>query len=192
MQPTPQRTANLDARAITVLAHPLRSRILSALRKGGPSTATTLARTLDTNTGATSYHLRKLAEVNLVEETPDGVGKERWWKPTSDRHHFDATAVGDDPDARAAHDWLQRHYFQMASDQYSHWLDTAQDWPLDWQDASGGSDYVLQLTPARAVAMAEEIEAVLEKYRTMPPATDATASRSIMHMVLFPEGTPPS
>jgi len=191
MQPIPHRTANLDAHAITVLAHPLRSRILSALRKEGASTATALARLLETNTGATSYHLRKLAEVKLVEETPEGVGKERWWKPTTDRHHFDATAVGDDPDAQAAHDWLQRHYFQTASDQYSHWLDTAQEWPLEWQDVAGGSDYVLQLTPARAAAMEKELEAVFEKYRTIDPPTDAATSRTIAHMLLFPEGTPP-
>ena len=192
MQPTPQRTANLDAHSITVLAHPLRSRILSALRKEGASTATALARLLDTNTGATSYHLRKLAEVKLVEETPEGVGKERWWKPTTDRHHFDATAVGDDPDAQAAHDWLQRHYFQIASDQYSHWLDTAQEWPLEWQDVAGGSDYVLQLTPARAAAMEKELEAVFEKYRTMEPPTDETTSRTVAHVLLFPEGAPPA
>ena len=50
----------LDASALRVLAHPLRSRLLSALRRGGPATATELAKTLGTNSGATSYHLRKL------------------------------------------------------------------------------------------------------------------------------------
>ena len=57
----------LDAQAITVLAHPLRSRLVSTLRIGGPATATALARALDTNSGATSYHLRRLAEVGLGE-----------------------------------------------------------------------------------------------------------------------------
>ena len=57
----------LDAEAVRVLAHPLRSRLLSALRLHGPATATELADRLDTNTGATSYHLRKLESVGLVE-----------------------------------------------------------------------------------------------------------------------------
>ena len=49
-----------------MLAHPLRSRLLDELRLSGPATATTLAAVLHTNSGATSYHLRKLAEVALV------------------------------------------------------------------------------------------------------------------------------
>ncbi|MFT4284363.1 MAG: helix-turn-helix domain-containing protein, partial [Protaetiibacter sp.] len=53
----------LDARAVRVLAHPLRSRILGRLRLHGPATATELATELQTNTGATSYHLRALESV---------------------------------------------------------------------------------------------------------------------------------
>ena len=45
----------LDAGALRVLAHPLRSRLLSTLRVGGPATATDLAAQLGTNSGATSY-----------------------------------------------------------------------------------------------------------------------------------------
>jgi predicted ArsR family transcriptional regulator len=63
-------TLRLDAHALKVLAHPLRSRLLRALRVDGPATATALAATLGTNTGATSYHLRKLASVGLVPERP--------------------------------------------------------------------------------------------------------------------------
>ena len=59
----------LDARALKTLAHPLRSRLLSALRIGGPRTATDLAAELGTNSGATSYHLRKLESVGLVTDT---------------------------------------------------------------------------------------------------------------------------
>src|SRR4029453_9584821 len=47
---------------------------LTALRVGGPATATALARSLDTNTGATSYHLRKLASVGLAGEAEEGGG----------------------------------------------------------------------------------------------------------------------
>jgi len=167
--------AHLDARAITVLAHPIRSRILGLLRQNGPSTATTLAEQLETNTGATSYHLRKLAEVGLVEETgqpspgePGRGGRQRWWKPTTERHSFVASSVAGDPDAEAAHNWLERHYFQILADQYGAWLDTSRDWPLDWQDASGHSDFMLTLSPSRARALSAELADVLERYRTMP------------------------
>ncbi|WP_428995029.1 helix-turn-helix domain-containing protein [Kribbella qitaiheensis] len=40
----------------------MRNRMLGLLRVHGPATATTLAERLGVNTGATSYHLRQLAE----------------------------------------------------------------------------------------------------------------------------------
>ena len=52
----------LDTTSVKVLAHPLRSRLLGALRLGGPATATALAARLATNSGAASYHLRRMAE----------------------------------------------------------------------------------------------------------------------------------
>jgi DNA-binding transcriptional ArsR family regulator len=74
MTTQPPTILRLDPGALKILAHPLRSRLLTALRLHGPATATELATTLATNTGATSYHLRKLASVGLVEET-DGERK---------------------------------------------------------------------------------------------------------------------
>ncbi len=67
----------LDAAALKVLAHPLRPRLLGTLRIGGPATATDLATQLGTNSGATSYHLRRLESVGLVTDTGDGEGKRR-------------------------------------------------------------------------------------------------------------------
>ena len=65
--------------AVHVLAHPLRTRLLGLLRTAGPSTATALAAKLGTNSGATSYHLRRLESVGLVTDTGTGKGKERVW-----------------------------------------------------------------------------------------------------------------
>ncbi|WP_197429671.1 ArsR/SmtB family transcription factor, partial [Auraticoccus cholistanensis] len=73
----------LDASSLRVLAHPLRSRLLSALRTGGPATATDLASRLGTNTGATSYHLRKLESVGLVVDTEEGEGRRRLWRAST-------------------------------------------------------------------------------------------------------------
>ncbi|HUG84474.1 MAG TPA: helix-turn-helix domain-containing protein, partial [Euzebya sp.] len=81
------RLITLDAKQLTTLAHPLRSRLLTALRQEGPATATPLAKRLGTNSGTTSYHLRKLAEVGLVTDAPDeGDGRDRWWQAASRGH----------------------------------------------------------------------------------------------------------
>ena len=58
-----------------MLAHPLRSRLLAALRRSGPATRDRPGRALGTNSGATSYHLRKLESVGLVADTGEGEGK---------------------------------------------------------------------------------------------------------------------
>jgi DNA-binding transcriptional ArsR family regulator len=69
-----------DADTLRVLAHPLRQRILRTLRRE-PATSARLARELGENTGATSYHLRQLAQHGFIEELPGrGHGRERWWR----------------------------------------------------------------------------------------------------------------
>lgn len=70
-----------DPRALKALAHPLRQEILRRLRRDGVATATSLAAALGENTGATSYHLRQLAEHGFVEDVPERArGRERWWR----------------------------------------------------------------------------------------------------------------
>jgi DNA-binding transcriptional ArsR family regulator len=165
----PFTTLHLDATALRVLAHPLRSRLLTALRTGGPATATTLARALDTNTGATSYHLRKLASVGLVEETDDGRGRERWWRPSTQSHGWTERDIAGDPEAEAASDWLRRHYLHSFVERYEAWLDESERWPLDWRAAAESGDTALRVTPAQLAAFETELLALLDRYRDPSP-----------------------
>ena len=52
--------------ALRALSHPVRLRLLGLLRMDGPSTASALATRLGLNSGATSYHLRQLAQHGFV------------------------------------------------------------------------------------------------------------------------------
>src|SRR5918997_1899165 len=99
------RNIRLDAAAVRDLAHPLRSRLLSALRLHGPATATDLADRLDTNTGATSYHPRKLESVGLVEDTGEGEGKRRQWRAASEYHSWQPSDFAGDDDAETSLGW---------------------------------------------------------------------------------------
>jgi predicted ArsR family transcriptional regulator len=167
MDQTPEpREVRLDTRSVRVLAHPLRSRLLTQLRSEGPATATVLARALDTNTGATSYHLRKLAEVGLVLEEQGGVGRERWWRAA---HEFTTLSLRDvegDPDAEAAFAWLKGEHFQQFVEKAQRWAAAEQGWSLEWREAAGASDSMLELTPEELTAMQQEIWEVAERYRT--------------------------
>src|SRR5450759_5650322 len=97
--PTP--AVHLDRSALAMLAHPLRSRLLDELRLSGPATATTLAAVLHTNSGATSYHLRKLAQAALVVDSGQGRGRQRLWNANTEIRPRDEDP-GDDADAAAA------------------------------------------------------------------------------------------
>ena len=179
----PATLIRLDPRGLKVLAHPLRSRLLTALRSGGPATATALAEALGTNTGATSYHLRKLASVGLVEETGQGRGRERWWRAATEMHSWTERDVAGDPDAEAATDWLRRHYLRYFLDGYQAWLDVQGSWPLDWRDVAGASDYALRISPARLADFQAEFEALFERYREMGP--DELGDERIVQVYLY-------
>ena len=159
------RRTRIDARALRVLAHPLRSRLLGVLRLNGPATATTLARALETNSGATSYHLRKLAEVGLVEEDRGGVGRERVWRAAHDVHGWSVSDFAGDPDAEAAREWLESEYFQVFVDNAQRWAAESPSWPLEWRDAADSSDAVLSLTPDELTSLRQELSEVVERYQ---------------------------
>jgi predicted ArsR family transcriptional regulator len=185
MTEQPPTILRLDSHALQVLAHPLRSRLLTSLRTNGPATATALADALATNTGATSYHLRRLASVGLVEETDQGRGRERWWRAATEMHGWTERDVAADPDGVAAADWLRRYYLRAFIDRYQAWLDAQADWPLEWRDVAGATDVVLRLSPARLAAFEAEFETLCERYRD-EPSTDEAGRQLQVYLYAFP------
>jgi DNA-binding transcriptional ArsR family regulator len=178
-------TVRLDAPALRVLAHPLRSRLLSQLRLHGAATATELAGTLGTNTGATSYHLRKLESVGLVEDTGTGEGKRRVWRASTSSHQWEPSDFVGDEEAEESMTWLTRHYTANLVDRAEHWFQTQRGWPAAWRDALGYGDYGLVVTPEQAQAMREEIEAVLQRYHDAGSA-DPRAVQLLFGALLLP------
>ncbi|MFB9236708.1 helix-turn-helix domain-containing protein [Plantactinospora siamensis] len=171
-----RRRVRLDHRQVRVLAHPLRMRLLGALRVRGPATATALAERLATNTGATSYHLRQLAEVGLVAEAPElGSGRQRWWRAAHEITSWDPSDFDDDPDARAAIEWIQGDQVRILLDQAERWFAAQHDQPSAWRDAAGMGDMLLTLTPDRLEALKAEVFAILTRYHEAPPADGSDA-----------------
>jgi DNA-binding transcriptional ArsR family regulator len=169
----------LDSRAVRVLAHPLRARLLSELRTNGNATATTLASRLETNTGATSYHLRKLAEVNLVVETDEGRGKQRVWAAAQQSHSWTDGDFTDDPDAAAAATWLQQHYWAYMSEKVARWEDVRGEWPVEWRDVAGMSDMMLEMSPPQLRALAKDLEDVIRRHDEAARAAPDPAARRV-------------
>ncbi len=184
-------TVHLHRAALAMLAHPLRSRLLDELRISGPATATTLAAVLHTNSGATSYHLRKLAEVALVVDSGQGAGRRRLWSASTQSRPRDEGPSGDtdDPDARAALAWLARDYLNLFNDRAEQWLDTQDRWPVDWREQVGLSDHLVQVTAGQLAALRNELADVLERYRRVG-AGNPDAKRVSVYLCPLPVDSP--
>jgi DNA-binding transcriptional ArsR family regulator len=201
--PELRSSLRLTSESIKVLAHPLRSRLLTALRAGGPATATALAGHLATNTGATSHHLRQLASVGLVEEVAGGRGRERWWQTTTELHTWDDDDAGDDPDAREAVGWLRAHHLSRLIERAQGWLDHHDGWPREWRRLAGASDYALEMTAPQLEALMTELWALVERHHGAAVTANAhlgdhddlpadqTPHRALLYLYDFPVGEYP-
>lgn len=191
MSTPPVPTVHLDRAALAMLAHPLRSRLLDELRLSGPATATTLAAVLHTNSGATSYHLRKLAQVALVVDSGEGGGRRRLWSASTESRPRDDVPgdEGADADARAALAWLARDYLNLFNDRAEQWLDTQDRWPPQWREQVGLSDHLVQVTSGQLSALRADLEAVLERYRRVG-AGNPDAKRVSVYLCPLPVDSP--
>ncbi|MFF5300721.1 ArsR/SmtB family transcription factor [Streptomyces sp. NPDC013161] len=184
-----RKQRRLDARSLRGLAHPLRMQLLDALRQHGPATASQLAERLGESSGATSYHLRQLAEHGFVEDAPErGKGRERWWQAVDQSIRYDSTDFEDaSPEVRGLtevfiQEGAARHGRELAA-----WLGTRDRWSPAWSSASDMSDATLRLTPDLAAELIGRMHALIDDYRGRVPDKDTPESEQVrIHTHLFP------
>ncbi|KGN34675.1 ArsR family transcriptional regulator [Knoellia sinensis KCTC 19936] len=165
----PRREVVLDATTLKALTHPLRPRILSALRLHGPATASRLAAHLGVNTGATSYHVRQLAEAGfVVEATELGNARDRWWRAAHARTIFDTQ--GADQETSAA-------YLSAVAAGYAENAQRAiaeiATLPPEWEDAGTFSNFTLRLTPDETTELMDAITTLIRSHRSHQGSIDA-------------------
>jgi DNA-binding transcriptional ArsR family regulator len=155
-----------DVRTLKALAHPLRGRLLATLRTDGPSTASRLAERLGESSGSTSYHLRQLAGYGFVEELPDeGNGRDRWWRARHRSTHFDTATFMSDPGGREAVDELAVRQIGQQQRLLANHVTESPQLDDEWRAAVSLNDWGLRLSPAAARELAEELNAVLARWR---------------------------
>ncbi|WP_406344310.1 ArsR/SmtB family transcription factor [Streptomyces sp. NBC_00648] len=182
------RERTLDARSLRGLAHPLRIRLLAALRHDGPATASQLGERLGESSGATSYHLRQLAAHGFVEDAPEhGKGRERWWRATHDGTSFTEELHHDpDPEVRGAANLFMHEIATIHTQELSTWLGTASDWPDEWSTSSDMSDFTLRLTAEQLRELNEKTHELIETYRDLAHAEDEDTAQVRVHLHAFP------
>ncbi len=183
--PGDDSVVQLDAERVKTLAHPLRSRLVSELRRGGPATATALAASLQTNSGATSYHLRRLAAAGLVRDTGEGTGRQRLWAAASDYTQWTPSDFAGDEDAETALNWLTRDYLRHFHTRFERWLDVEAQWPARWRDTLGMNDHLILATAEQTAAMMAELDAVVQRYRRVGQG-NPQARRVAIYLTSYP------
>ena len=170
-------TIRLNPVTLRGLAHPLRMRMLGALRLTGPATATMLAERFGESTGSTSYHLRQLAAHGFVEEDASrGTGRERWWHASTTTTQWSSTELeAADPEAAALLGGLNRLILATQTEQLERWFSTQNTWSQDWRDASTNDDWYFRLTPAQLADLRDELHAVLRRRQQASPPLDRSA-----------------
>lgn len=135
----------------------------------------------------TSYHLRKLAAVGLVDDAPEhGDGRDRWWRAAQQSHSYRSQNFADDPDALAAADWLYAHYMRFYTRRSEDWVEQRHEWPREWQGAANLSDAALHLTSEELVALNNELHDVLARWTRGADPTRPGTEKVIVLLHNFP------
>lgn len=148
---------------LRALTHPVRLRMLGMLRVDGSATATMLATRLGLNTGATSYHLRQLAQHGFIlDDTDRGTGRERWWKAVHASTRTEPSPAGDEDTSHGLDAYLQA-VVTVYTEQLQRAMEERPLLPAPWRDASTYSDWHHRLTPSRARAVVAALEAAMDE-----------------------------
>ncbi|WP_369205186.1 ArsR/SmtB family transcription factor [Streptomyces sp. PU-14G] len=188
-EPQDPQVRSLDARSLRGLAHPLRMRLLDALRFNGPSTASQLAEALGESSGATSYHLRQLALHGFIEDAPErGKGRERWWRAVYKGLRLeDALLTDAGPDVRGAAEVYLHEVAGAHARELSAWLAKRLEWPEEWNRTYDMSSATLWLTPERSRELVERMHALIDTYRDHASDEDDAGTAQVrIHTHAFP------
>lgn len=166
--------------ALKALSHPVRLRMLGLLRLEGPATATTLAARLGLNTGATSYHLRSLAQHGfVVDDAERGNARERWWRAAHQSTETGGAPPPTDTEAVESVSAFIQSIAVIATEQLQQAVEEWELLPDEWRRATEFSDYVLRLTPARARRLVDLMNEVVAETEE-----DADDTEGAVHFVV--------
>jgi DNA-binding transcriptional ArsR family regulator len=175
---------SMNAAELRALAHPLRLQLLQILHAEGPATASQLARRLGESSGATSYHLRALHRVGMVEEAEQRNARERWWQRTPERlmipNSVPPDASGSERvELQAAHAQIESIFLDRDEKALGRWREVRYDLPVDWQDAQWIGNFRIWAT---AEEVRQFVTAVLDLAQPLrKPAESADSDRLEVH-----------
>ena len=177
-----------DAKALSAMANPFRSRMMDALKVDGPSTASSLAARTGQAVGSASHHLKVLHEAGLVEEAPELAKdrRERWWRLVDAGTRWSRADFADDTAAVTAAYAAESLALQRQFERTREWNANAASVP-EWDEAAFATQNWMRLTPAELGELSAEIVDVLMRWSGRDLPDDGVARESVF---VFARGFP--
>lgn len=177
-----------DLATLRAIAHPLRPRLLGALRVDGPATASELGRRFDESSGATSYHLRQLARYGFVEEDPEQPSRrERRWRATTNYTSWNSADFLDDVGGQSALRVFERQRIDYTVRHLQSWYATRREWLRGGSAAEIDSDDLLRLRVEDLEGLKRDMEALVQSYKAAErDPDDDDAARVLVINFAFP------
>ena len=177
-----------DVDTLRAIAHPLRMKMLGALRADGPATASDLGRRFGESSGSTSYHLRQLQRFGfVVEDDEQPSRRERRWKAAHEMTSFRTASLYEDEAGRELLGVAMRQAIDNLMGDIDAYL--TQDLSGEWRASLGASDYLLQLNSDEVNKLREELSVVIERYRGRE--SESSDAKSIaLHLLALPRSNP--
>lgn len=167
-----------DPRELSAVAHPVRLGILEELSLNGPLSATELGERLGESPANCSWHLRKLAEHDFVEEAESAGGRRRPWQVTGIGLSWGEDEQEPSAEERRAGEALGRMLLERWLDRYYTSVQRAGAESRAWQAARGMSQTEAYLTAEELRGLNLELTALMQKYRDrLDPANRPDGAR---------------
>ncbi|MET1003907.1 MAG: winged helix-turn-helix domain-containing protein, partial [Propionibacteriaceae bacterium] len=177
-----------DAKALSAMANPFRSRMLDALAVDGPSTASALAKRTGQAVGSASHHLKVLHQAGLVAEAPELAKdkRERWWQLVSPGTRWSRAEFADDLGAVTAALAAESLALQQQFERTRDWLANAGSSP-DWDSAAFATQTWMSLSVDELAELSEEIVALTQRWRHREIPDDGVERETVF---VFARGFP--
>jgi DNA-binding transcriptional ArsR family regulator len=163
-----ERTKINDPSVMRALAHPVRLELLEHLASAEDgATATECAAVVGLSPSATSYHLRALAKVGMIEDAPGrGDARERVWR-ASHRHW----AIGADQDATAdqaeAEEAMVAAVLARQDDKVRRAMVRIRTATPEWFEVATITDQTLSVTPDELRDMLARIDEIVDPLKRL-------------------------
>ena len=150
------------------MSHPLRRRLMDVLMVDGPATASMLAERTDQAVGNISHHMRTLADCELVEEAPELARdrRERWWRLVSSSVRWSSADLPEGPAAEVIEKVAVRTNFDRQVGYVEQWDAADPEAKEYWRTGPFTTSHWLRVTDAELAQVAEEVLAVLDRWRS--------------------------